>query len=362
MRRRHLPVAMTGVVYALQAALLCGATMPFAKLLLNEMSPLLLAGLLYLGAGAGLALWIMARRGLMVLSRPNEATLSVSDLPWFGGAILAGGILGPMLLMTGLQITPATSAALLLNLENVFTALIAWFVFQENVDRRIAVGMLFIVIAGLLLSWQGTVALGSPWGSFCIIAACGCWAIDNNLTRHVSACDPLQIACMKGLAAGGVNTLVALFGGVSLPPLAIIAVAAVVGFFGYGLSLALYILALRHVGTARTGAYFSLAPFIGAMLSLLMLSEIPGALFWLAMVLMGWGLWLHLSERHNHEHVHDEKIHDHQHTHDEHHQHHHDFPWDGHEPHTHCHHHIALRHTHSHFPDIHHRHEHHTLK
>ncbi len=352
------PVAMKGIVYALQAAFFCGATMPLAKLLLDKLPPLLLAGLLYLGAGAGLALWIIVRRGLSSSARLNEAALSLRDLPWLGGSVLTGGILGPILLMIGLRLMPAFGASLLLNLENVFTALIAWFAFQESADRRIVLGMSAIAAAGLLLSWQGSWAFDSPWGSICIVGACGCWAIDNNLTRQISACDPLQIACIKGLVAGGINTLAALPGGIIWPPLSISSAAVIVGFFGYGLSLALYILALRHVGTARTGAYFSLAPFIGALLSLVILGETPGDLFWIAMALMAWGLWLHLSERHHHEHVHDATIHNHHHVHDEHHRHRHDFPWDGREPHTHSHHHAALRHTHSHFPDIHHRHKH----
>lgn len=357
MLRLGWPAEMKGIGYALQAALLFGAATPFAKLLLNEAPPLVLAGLLYLGAGVGLALWIVARRGLDALGS-DKAALSISDLPWLGGAILSGGVLGPILLMVGLRLTPATSTALLLNLESVFTTLIAWFVFRENFDCRIAAGMLAIIMASLLLSWQGALEFGSPWGSICIIGACGCWAVDNNLTRQVSVCSPLHIACLKGLVAGGVNTLMALGVGMTLPPLGVVTAAAVVGFLGYGLSLALYILALRHLGAARTGAYFALAPFSGAALSLLVLGEAPGRLFWFATALMAWGLWLHLSERHNHQHTHDEIAHEHSHTHDEHHQHHHDFQWDGREPHTHLHRHARLWHTHAHFPDIHHRHNH----
>lgn len=357
MLRLGWPAEMKGIGYALQAALLFGAATPFAKLLLNEAPPLVLAGLLYLGAGVGLALWIVARRGLDALGS-DKAALSISDLPWLGGAILSGGVLGPILLMVGLRLTPATSTALLLNLESVFTTLVAWFVFRENFDCRIAAGMLAIIMASLLLSWQGALEFGSPCGSICIIGACGCWAVDNNLTRQISVCSPLHIACLKGLVAGGVNTLMALGVGMTLPPLGVVTAAAVVGFLGYGLSLALYILALRHLGAARTGAYFALAPFSGAALSLLVLGEAPGRLFWFATALMAWGLWLHLSERHSHQHTHDETAHEHSHTHDQHHQHHHDFQWDGREPHTHLHHHARLWHTHAHFPDIHHRHNH----
>lgn len=346
-----------GIASAIAAAALFGASIPLAKVLTGYTPPLLLAGLLYLGSGVGLlTLYVFAR--VRRRHAAHGAHLTSKEIGWLSGAILCGGIVGPALLMIGLSRTPASSAALLLNLESVFTALLAWWVYKENVDRRILLGMLLILVAGALLSWPRTWQLGDASGTLLIIAACACWALDNNLTRHVSAHDPLLIAGSKGLVAGIGNSALALAFGAGLPDMSRVALAGVVGFLGYGVSLALFVLALRHVGAARTGAYFSLAPFIGAGASLVLLQEAPGTLFWPAAGLMAAGIGLHLAERHRHEHTHDALAHYHRHVHDEHHQHIHDFPWDGHEPHSHFHVHAPLRHTHPHYPDIHHRHRH----
>jgi len=346
------------VIYALLAAALFGASTPFSKILVGQIAPVMLAGLLYLGSGIGLLIWFTLRALAAGDKQATSARLTLPDLPWLGGAILAGGIAGPVLLMIGLTLTPASSASLLLNMEGVLTALLAWFVFKENFDRRIFFGMVLIVAAGILLSWDQRPALGVPWGALAIVAACLCWAIDNNLTRKVSAGDAVQIAGIKGLVAGSVNLSIALALGLPLPEASAALIAGVVGFGGYGLSLVLFVLALRHLGTARTGAYFSVAPFAGAAIALLMLGETPGLVFWVAAALMGAGIWLHLTETHAHAHSHVLMSHAHGHSHDAHHQHTHDFPWDGKEPHSHPHQHKPLTHTHPHFPDIHHRHRH----
>ncbi|HTD03967.1 DMT family transporter [Undibacterium sp.] len=347
-----------GVVYALLAAALFGASTPFAKTLVGHIAPVTLAGLLYLGSGLGLLVFYLMRAILFQTAQTGTAGLTAPDLPWLGGAIVAGGIAGPVLLMLGLTLTPASSASLLLNMEGVLTALLAWFVFKENFDRRIFAGMLLIVVAGILLSWEQVPVLGVPWGALAIVGACLCWAIDNNLTRKVSASDAVQIAGIKGLAAGSINLAIALSLGLPLPPMSTMLTAGILGFCGYGLSLVLFVLALRHLGTARTGAYFSAAPFVGAAISLVMLSENPGAAFWIAAALMAAGIWLHLTETHEHAHQHEPMEHAHAHSHDAHHQHEHDFAWDGKEPHVHTHRHSALLHAHPHYPDIHHRHEH----
>lgn len=347
-----------GVIYALLAAALFGASTPFSKTLVGQIAPVMLAGLLYLGSGLGLLIWFTLRAMAAGNKRASSARLTLPDLPWLGGAILSGGIAGPVFLMIGLTLTPASSASLLLNLEGVLTALLAWFVFKENFDRRIFFGMVLIVAAGILLSWDQRPALGVPWGALAIVAACLCWAIDNNLTRRISAGDAVQIAGIKGLVAGSVNLSIALALGLPLPEASTALIAGVVGFGGYGLSLVLFVLALRHLGTARTGAYFSVAPFAGAAIALLMLGETPGLVFWVAATLMGAGIWLHLSETHAHAHSHVLMSHAHGHSHDAHHQHTHDFPWDGKEPHSHPHQHEPLSHAHPHFPDIHHRHRH----
>ena len=266
------------------------------------------------------------------------------------------------MLLFGLRSTSGAAASLLLNLEGLATLTIAWVVFREYVDRRIFIGMLSIIAGGILLSIDvGAASTGTAvsWGSLSIVAACLCWAIDNNLTRKVSASDATQIAAIKGLTAGFVNlALAVVWFGLPTPEASRIAVAGLVGFCGYGLSLVLFVLALRHLGTARTGAYFSVAPFIGAAISLALLGEHPGGVFWIAAALMLLGVWLHLTESHSHLHSHEHMLHAHPHYHDAHHQHSHDFPWDGKEPHVHPHEHEPLTHAHPHFPDIHHRHHH----
>lgn len=343
---------------ALLAAALFGATTPLAKALLGSLSPFMVAGLFYLGSGIGLALCIgVLRLRRSAAERRNESRLHLAELPWLLGAIAAGGIAGPALLMLGLSSTAAASSSLLLNLEGVFTAVIAWVVFRENVDLQIFLGMLAIVAGGVALSWQpGSASLSV--GALLIVGACLAWAIDNNLTRKVSTNDAMVIACVKGLVAGSVNLGIALLLGDRLPGIAGMAAAMGTGFAGYGVSLVLFVVALRNLGSARTGAYFSVAPLFGVALSLVLWPEVPSLLFWLAAALMALGVWLHIRERHEHQHTHEALAHTHRHRHDEHHQHEHDFDWDGEEPHTHPHQHAPMTHTHAHFPDIHHRHSH----
>ena len=348
--------SLTGVSFAMLAAVLFGASTPFSKILLGKTEPVMLAGLLYLGSGIGLTIWSRFRS--QSKAGTGEARLKRSDFPWLAGAILAGGIIGPVLLMVGLAITAASSASLLLNLEGVFTAVLAWFVFKENFDRRIALGMAAITLGGLVLSWGGRLEVGVPWGALAIGGACLAWGIDNNLTRRVSAGDPVEIAAIKGLVAGAVNFTIALAMGVHVPAFLTVTMAALLGFFGYGVSLTLFVLALRHIGTARTGAYFSLAPFVGALISVLILRDSLPLQFLIAAVLMGIGVWLHLTERHEHEHLHEAIEHDHRHVHDEHHQHEHDEFTPLGEPHSHTHRHERMVHGHPHYPDIHHRHAH----
>ena len=318
------------------------------------MPPVLLAGLLYLGSGIGLMIVHTARR----IRSTTTASLTRADLPWLGGAVLFGGIAAPVLLLTGLQSVYGSTASLLLNLEGVFTAFLAWFTFRENFDRRIALGMGLIVAGGVALSWPGEGGWSLPTGSLLVAAACFCWGIDNNLTQRVSACDPILITSIKGLIAGSVNLGIAFAIGSEMPTLSIVIGSATVGLLGYGISLTLFVLSLRHLGTARTGAYFSLAPFIGAAVAIPLLGESLSTSLLIAAALMGAGVWLHLTENHDHEHVHDPAEHTHQHSHDEHHSHSHDDDTDPIRPHTHWHVHHPVLHCHKHYPDIHHRHGH----
>lgn len=349
-------VSIRAAAPALLAALLFGASTPLAKWLGADVSPVLLAGLLYLGSGLGLALSLGVR---LATGRAEWRTFAIplGELPWMLGAVIAGGMLGPALLMTGLLTTDAAPAALLLNMEGVLTAVIAWWVFKENADRQIVLGMVAIVLGGVVLSWQpGGEKLST--GSLLIVCACLCWAIDNNLTRKVSNNDAMLIACIKGLLAGSCNFAIARFSGAVLPEAATIGGTLTLGFAGYGLSLVLFVVALRTLGSARTGAYFSIAPLFGVIVALLIWPAIPAWTFWVAAALMALGLWLHLRERHEHVHVHEQLDHAHRHRHDEHHQHDHDFAWNGEEPHVHAHQHEPMKHRHAHYPDMHHRHRH----
>jgi drug/metabolite transporter (DMT)-like permease len=346
--------ANPSVVAALAAALLFGASTPFAKALVGDVAPVLLAGLLYLGSGIGLwVVRIVRDRGF------RSAGLSPAEWPWLAGAIIAGGVLGPILLMYGLTRAAAADTSLLLNLEAVLTALLAWVVFRENADRRIVLGMTLIVAGGVVLAWptSGSGRSGLV-GALAVAGACMCWAVDNNLTRKVSASDPVFIAGTKGLIAGLTSSVLALTFGAKLPTAQLIAAAMGVGLAGYGLSLVLFVLALRGLGSARTGAYFSTAPFVGAAIAMVAFHEPASWPLWVAAALMAAGVWLHLTEVHEHEHTHEPLTHTHAHRHDPHHQHRHAFAWDGREPHIHEHTHDPLTHAHPHYPDVHHRHEH----
>lgn len=305
---------------ALGAAALFGASTPFAKQFVGDMSALLLAGLLYLGSGVGLmVLRILRDRGWC------NPGLARGEWPWLLAAIACGGVAGPTLLMLGLARMTAASASLLLNLEGVLTALLAWVVFKENANRRVVLGMLLIVVGGLVLSWPGSPTSGGHdgLGATLIVGACLCWALDNNLTRQVSNSDALFIAGLKGLAAAVVNIGLAFAMAQSLPPWRLTGPILLIGFLGYGVSLTLFVVALRHLGAARTGAYFGAAPFVGAAIAIGVFHESTSPLFWGAGLLMALGIWLHLTERHEHPH------------------------WHG-----------TVQHSHQHFPDIHHRHDH----
>ncbi len=321
-------LAKPGILAALSAALLFGAGTPFAKLLLRDVSPWLMAALLYLGSGIGLAIFRLVKRSPSV-------RLAKGDWPWLAGAIGMGGVVGPGLQMLGLTHMPASGASLLLNAEGVFTAVLAWFVFKENFDKRIALGMGAILAGLLVLTWPGQATFSGIVPSVCILGACFCWGIDNNLTRKVSLSDATSIACLKGLVAGSVNLALAFALGAKWPSLPHIAGSMLVGLFAYGISLVLFVVGLRHLGTARTGAYFSVA----------------GGL-------MAFGLWLHLTEKHEHSHAHLVLDHEHEHAHDAHHQHDHPYPVAPGTTHSHPHHHEPLTHTHEHYPDAHHQHEH----
>ncbi|MGV8977575.1 MAG: DMT family transporter [Cellulomonas sp.] len=341
-----------GVRAALLAAVLFGASAPLAKLLLGEVSPWLLAGLLYCGAGLGMWAWSLVRRAPRV-------RLARREVPWLIAAVAVGGVAGPVLLMFGLASMPASGASLLLNAEGVLTAVIAWVVFHEPADRRVVLGMLAIVAGAIVVTVPtGQAQVTSVWPSLAIVGACACWAVDNNLTRKVSLTDATWLVAVKGSVAGPTNLVVAFALGAHLPGAATTTAAAALGFVAYGLSLVLFIVALRHVGTARAGAYFSIAPFFGAVLAI----RLGDAVTWQLIVagaLMALGTWLHLTEEHAHVHTHEQVTHEHWHAHDDgHHAHEHAQVVAAGVQHRHVHTHDPVNHAHEHYPDAHHRHAH----
>jgi drug/metabolite transporter (DMT)-like permease len=350
-------MSKTAIVYALLSAALFGCSTPAAKLLLSSVHPAVLAGLLYCGAGFGVAL-LRLWRAASPRQQGREAALTRRDVPWLAGAILSGGVVGPLLLLFGLARTDASTTSLLLTLEGAATALLAWFMFHENFDRRIVLGMLCLLAGAAILSWTGAPTFDNVIGPLAIAGACVAWGLDNNLTRKISLADPLQIVLLKGIVAGPINLALGLWAGGTTPPLTSAALAGVVGFLGYGVSLVLFVHALRDLGTARTAAYFSTAPFFGAAAAVLVLNEPVTIALICAAALMAVGVWLHLTERHEHVHVHRPVTHMHSHVHDQHHRHGHADTDPKGEPHSHAHAHTALRHEHPHAPDMHHTHRH----
>ena len=343
---------------AIAAAILFGASAPISKSLLGSIDPLPLAAFLYIGSGLGSWLLLTIRNR----HKPNrivEERLSKPDIPWLIGAIFAGGVAAPILLLLGLDRTPASTASLLLNFETVATALLAYLLFREAIGKRIFLAVGLITFASILLTWNGG-AWGFSLGSMAIVAACFLWGLDNNLTRNISGKDPMMIVGIKGFCAGTFSLLLVFIFKIPLPPIEPILIAILVGAVCYGLSIQLFILALRGLGSARTGVLFGTAPFVGAILSLVFLNEIPPSFFWIALPIMGAGAWLMLTEKHGHEHTHTNHAHAHSHHHPEEH-HLHDHPGETGEfsgKHSHIHRHANLSHYHAHSPDLHHRHDH----
>jgi len=348
----------SSLLFALLAAMLFGMSAPLAKLLLGKIDPILLASFLYLGSGFGL-LTIKVLKNLGKSSTTVEAKISRSDLVWLAGATLAGGVVAPIVLLYSLDTAPAATASLLLNFESVATTLIAAIIFREAVSRRAWWAVLVITAASILLSVNLDSAWGVSLGALGILAACFFWGIDNNLTRNFSAKDPLAIVTIKGLVAGAFSLVLALLLGSRIPAWDTILKALVLGNLSYGLSITLYVIALRGLGAARTSALFSTSPLSGLALSFILYRESPGVLFLLAFPLMVIGTIFLVYEEHDHTHAHKYLFHDHAHIHkDRHHDHPHgDVDADS-RSHSHTHEHPSAEHNHHHMPDIHHRHDH----
>ncbi len=341
------------MTYAILAAILFGISAPLAKLLLAQVAPITMAGLLYTGSGGAAGLVLLLRKCRK--DHLVEAPIEKHEISWLAGAVLAGGILAPILLMKGLSGTPASTAALLLNFESASTTFLAAILFHEAVGRRVWLSVGIITGASILLTWDQTTGWGFSWSALAILSACVLWGLDNNLTRHVSSRDPLTIVAIKGLGAGIFSLGFGLVLGEGFPSLSTAIAAMLLGAICYGLSIVLFILAMRELGAARTGALFASAPFIGALISIPLFHETPGLQTFLAGFLLLTGTLILLREDHQHSHKHKEELHSHSHTHDAHHQHHEeDIPgW-----HSHFHSHAGVEHSHPHMPDLHHRHAH----
>lgn len=339
------------VLQALLAAVMFGLSAPLAKRLLDVTSPLFLAGLLYLGAG----LFLTGVRAVTRSGRPSRG-LDPRERVILLGVVLTGGILAPPLLLWGLARSPASAASLLLNFEVVFTVVLAGVIFHEHLGRRVIAASIMLTAGGIVLGWPSG-HLDVPIASIAVAGACLLWAIDNNLTRLVADADAVLVAQVKGLVAGTVNVVLSLAAGHAVPPPASIAISLVIGAVSYGTSLVLFIVAMRGLGAARTGAYFSLAPFFGALGGVALLGEPLTAQLSVTAALMAGGVWLLLRERHSHWHRHEAGMHSHRHVHDQHHQHEHE-GWEGPEPHVHPHPTGPLEHDHPHIHDRHHAHDH----
>jgi drug/metabolite transporter (DMT)-like permease len=343
-----------GGMYGLLAAALFGASTPLSKLLLPGLGPLMLASLLYLGAGAALISYRFSFGGRSMAER--EARIRSSDLPVLAGIIVSGGVIGPVLMLTGLQRLPAVSAALLLNLEAPLTMIIAVLFFREHLERREAAAAALVVLGAAALAYRPEEIGADLIGVAAIAGACVSWGIDNNLTQRISVRDPTAVAIVKTMGAGAFTFALALLTGQPAPGGRALPAALAVGSVSYGMSIVLDTYALRHLGAAREAAFFATAPFAGALLSIPLLRELPAPTDYLAAALMAAGVILLLRARHSHSHTHEEMVHDHVHVHDEHHRHLHDGPVR--EPHAHVHRHESVTHQHPHISDAHHRHPH----
>lgn len=347
------------IILAILAASLFGASAPVAKLLLGQIEPVVLAAFLYLGSGLGLLIFRGLQR-MWLNCKDAEARISLTDIPWIIGAILTGGVLAPIILMFGLRNTPASTASLLLNFEGVATALIAYLVFKEAVGKRIWLAVASITTASIIISWNTSGGWGFSFGATGVIGACILWGMDNNFTRNISAKDPLVTVTIKGLVAGSFSLILALLLHNNFPNFKVILLAMLFGCFSYGLSIILFILAMRNLGAARTSALFGTAPFVGVLLSFALFRDLPGIPFYVALPFMVIGAILLLSEEHTHNHCHDMIRHEHRHSHEDNHH------TRGHPGelvlvnkwHSHFHIHEAIEHCHHHTPDIHHWHDH----
>lgn len=347
--RSALP-ALRGGLLALLAAALFGVSTPLVQQFGAGLGAFSTAALLY--AGAALVGAVSRQRG------EREARIVRSDLPRLLAMAASGAVIGPVALAWGLQHTSGTSASLMLTLEALFTAVLAWRLYRETMDGRVWTAMALLLTGGMVLVLdQGRVGGAQLWGLLAVLLATAAWGLDNTLSRALAERDPSQVVMAKAALGASVTTVLAVLFGEPMPALAAALALLAIGASGYGLSLRFYLLAQRAFGAARTGSVFAFAPFIGAAFAIGLGERSPSGLLWLGSFLMLAGVVLHLAESHAHEHAHDESDHEHAHRHDDgHHDHDHDQMPEG--AHSHRHHHAAVRHAHAHVPDAHHAHRH----
>ncbi|WP_338870900.1 DMT family transporter [Myxococcus stipitatus] len=312
---------VAGAVLGLSAAALFGVSAPVAKLLLPSSTPLMLAALLYLGGGLGLTALELLRGLRTPPPDRREAPLARKDVPLLLGVILCGGVVGPVLMLVGLQRLTGVAASLMLNLEGPFTIILALLVFGEHLGRAGALAAGLIMAGATVLGLQEGELRGDVLGILALAGACLAWAVDNNLTQRLSLKDPLALVRFKTLGSGSCTLLLALLTGQSLPTGTVLGAALVLGFASHGVSIVLDAYSLRLVGAAREAAYFATAPFVGALVAVPLLGEHLRPLDLLACGLMAGGVVLLLRERHAHVHTHAALEHEHLHTHDLHHSH-----------------------------------------
>ena len=345
---------LSGQFLAIFSAALFGVSPVLCKMVMGEMSPAFLAGLLYLGSGIALQILLFVQRRnsfreLKRVSPRNRLKLS--------GAVLSGGVIAPLFLAYGIKYGDASQVTLLLNLETVATTFIAWLIFREYIGPRVWSGKILILIAASIIVFKPEDVISFSTSGILVVLACIFWGLDNNLTREVVELSSTALACIKGFVAGFFNILLALFFFSGSATGLQVAGTMTIGALSYGLSLVLFVDALRKIGSARTVTFFSIGPFIGTLLSVVMLGESPSTHFWVSASLMLAGILILCSEKHRHMHTHEAVTHQHNHTQDEHHRHPHDY-MNSSIPHDHLHSHESLTHIHGHWPDIHHRHPH----
>jgi drug/metabolite transporter (DMT)-like permease len=342
--------ALKGGGFALLAAVLFGLSTPLVQHAGQGLGAFTTAALLYAGAAAA----ALAMR----LPPEREARLRRSDLPRMVAMAGFGAVLGPVALAWGLQRTSGSSASLMLTLEALFTALLAWRLYGETMDRRVGAAMLFLLAGGVaLVLEQGSAGGVRLTGLLAVLAATAAWGVDNTLSRGVAERDPGQVVLVKSALGACATTALAWLLAEPLPSLSAAGALLAIGATGYGLSLRLYLLAQRAFGAGRTGSVFAFAPFIGALGAFVLGSRTGTWLLALGGVLMLVGVVLHLFESHGHEHNHGALEHEQAHTHDDgHHLHTHDVMPAG--QHSHWHRHEPMRHAHAHVPDAHHLHPH----